>query len=339
MLKKFFIILSTLCIFTSTFSFAQKHMKIGFLSMLNASEEEAAKLMQARAFAASRITASEDERSVQKRLVEASLNDGVIFYDNLSTMLMALQSSEITFIATNRSMADYICAWNPDLLILDTLESVKEDSDYVKEILQNGLFMNDFSFMMMEKNTKLRDDFNEVIDEMKKDGTLERLVDEHITKSIEGKIASLKLPRFKGADTIKVAVTGDLPPMDYVSPRGVPAGFNTAVLSEISRRLGKNIRLISTDSGSRSTALASGLVDVVFWTRGSDLGKEMEEYEFEEVLERHEVALTQDEEKTFDRQLRDMFDFSSYGKMDIPEGTITTNSYYSDRTVLVLQDR
>ena len=60
-------------------------------------------------------------------------------------------------------------------------------------------------------------------------------------------------------------MTGDLPPLDFVNADGTPAGFNTAVLSEISKRIGKNIEMIQVDSAARGTALTSGQVDVIFW--------------------------------------------------------------------------
>ncbi|MBQ4401303.1 MAG: hypothetical protein II832_03970, partial [Synergistaceae bacterium] len=43
------------------------------------------------------------------------------------------------------------------------------------------------------------------------------------------------------------------------------AGFSTAVLAEIGKRLGLNIELMNVESGARSAALASGRADVVFW--------------------------------------------------------------------------
>ena len=73
------------------------------------------------------------------------------------------------------------------------------------------------------------------------------------------------MPHFDGAGTIKVAVTGDLPPLDYMRADGKPAGFNTAVLAAISQQLGKNFELVDVDSGARAAALTSGEVDVVFW--------------------------------------------------------------------------
>ena len=64
---------------------------------------------------------------------------------------------------------------------------------------------------------------------------------------------------------IRIGVTGDLPPLDYISADGTPSGFNTAILAEISTRLKKNFVLVSIDGGARSVALTSGQVDVVFW--------------------------------------------------------------------------
>ena len=51
---------------------------------------------------------------------------------------------------------------------------------------------------------------------------------------------------------------------------GQPAGYNTAILSEIGRRLGKNIQMINISTGGRSSALSSGRADVVFWYRTTE---------------------------------------------------------------------
>ena len=60
-------------------------------------------------------------------------------------------------------------------------------------------------------------------------------------------------------------MTGDLPPLDYVSADGKAAGFNTALLAEISKLVRQNFELVQIDSGARAAALTSGKVDVVFW--------------------------------------------------------------------------
>ena len=105
-----------------------------------------------------------------------------------------------------------------------------------------------------------------IIKEMQADGTLDRLTKEYITDiNAESEPPAVELPHFDSAKTIKVAVTGDLPPLDYVSADGKPAGFNTAVLAEIGNRMLRNIELVQVDSGARAAALSSKQVDVVFW--------------------------------------------------------------------------
>ena len=58
--------------------------------------------------------------------------------------------------------------------------------------------------------------------------------------------------------------------MDYFSESGEPIGFNTAIVSEVGRRLGLNVEFISVDTGARAVALASGDSDVVFWSENGN---------------------------------------------------------------------
>ncbi|MBQ9575106.1 MAG: transporter substrate-binding domain-containing protein, partial [Synergistaceae bacterium] len=91
-------------------------------------------------------------------------------------------------------------------------------------------------------------------------------------------------PKIEGADVMKVAVTGDLPPMDCILADGRPAGFNTAFLAELSKRIGRNIELVSVSAGARQSAISSGRVDVVFWTRNAyDLKRELLPYPLDKM--------------------------------------------------------
>ena len=64
--------------------------------------------------------------------------------------------------------------------------------------------------------------------------------------AVNGAPESIPFETFEGAETIRVAVTGDLPPIDYVAADGKAAGFNTALLAEIAKRLKDSITLIGT---------------------------------------------------------------------------------------------
>ena len=101
---------------------------------------------------------------------------------------------------------------------------------------------------------------------MAKDKTLLFLKAQYIMDADENP-EPVKFEKFPDAETVKIAVTGDMPPLDYVAADGTPAGFNTAMLAEIARRLKINIELVNINTGARASALASGRADGVFLFR------------------------------------------------------------------------
>ena len=210
-------------------------VKIGMITRLNASEESFGEFM----------------KKVEDTLEIKIASHAPVFFDNLNAMEMALQSGQINEMSAYRSVARYIIAKDP------RFEMLKDHS------LE---FIDSFCFALREGDTELRDSLNAVIKEMQTDGTLDRLTKEYITDiSTDKEPPAVELPHFDSAPTIRVAVTGDLPPLDYVGADGKPAGFNTAVLAEIGKRLLRNVELVDIDSGARAAALTSNRVDAVFW--------------------------------------------------------------------------
>ena len=198
--------------------------------------------------------------------------------------------------------------------------------------------------MMKEENTALRDAFDAQITAMKEDGTLQKLIDEYIIKASEGgEPVAIAFEKFEG-DPIRIAVTGSLPPMDYVAADGTFAGFNTAVLAEIGKRLQKNIELVQVDSVGRALALSEGTVDVVFWTRSmpetvAELkhanGRSSKEER--EALRNERLAKMSDEEKAIIEKYNfpDVTMIGKYDTRDFPAGAIITQPYFSDFPVTV----
>lgn len=211
-------------------------VKLGMITRLNASEESFGEFM----------------KKVEETFNVKIASHTPVFFDSLTQMQSALQSEKIAEISTYRSVARYIIAKDPHFEVL---------KDHSLE------FIDSFCFALREEDKELLDRLNSVIGEMQSDGTLDRLTKEYITDiSTEKDPPAVEMPHFESADTIKVAVTGDLPPLDFVSANGTPAGFNTAVLAEIGNRTLKNIELVQIDSGARAAALSSKRVDVVFWS-------------------------------------------------------------------------
>ena len=177
-------------------------------------------------------------------------------YNNLSAALMDLEAGKIVSISLEECTAKYIAANN---------EKFEVHLDEHKT-------MTNFSMMTLDSNKEVYDILNNAIKEMKADGTLDTLIENELKAYIESDPVAKDLPHFDGAKTIKIGVTGDVPPMDYVATNGKAAGFNIALLAEIANRAQVNIELVQIETGSRPMALSSGKVDAVFWTKSTTCG-------------------------------------------------------------------
>lgn len=210
--------------------------KIGVISHLNASEIEYNEYMK------------KLEKSY--RPSKAHLSAEYKYFDKMNDMQMALDAGQIDMLSTYQNVADYMIQ--------------RADN---KEILPSERHLEDsFCFALRKDDTMLKDELDKAIKAMMTDGTLANLVRQYITELKGGaEPPAVPITQIDGADKIKVAVTGDLPPFDMILADGTPAGFSTAVLAEVSRRINKNIELVNVDSAARAAILTSKGADVVFW--------------------------------------------------------------------------
>ena len=236
-------------------------------------------------------------------------------FDNLNSMLMALQSGTIDQIIVYSTIGKCLIEGNDDLTSWDWAIDANTVLPSMFLFILDQLLGTNFSFLMLEDHAALRDEFNQAIADMKADGTLDELTAAVLNSSTE--MTAAEITKIDGAETIKMAVTGDLPPMDYIDEAGIPTGFNTAVLAEISKRIGKNIELVSIDAGARSSALASGAVDVVFWSR---IGSPREGF-FDSLPE---------EQRGTSPTIVESVTPYHYTDIDIPEGMISTDAFFHD---------
>lgn len=223
------------------------------------------------------ITMEVIKKFIRTSIASRHLNPGEVEfkpYDSMVAMMMALNSGEIDAIQLPESVAEYVLRENP------------------KTEASACLILNGWMNLVMglkEGNESLRDKISAAINEMTKDGTLSLLVRYHVQGPEVREPKPTAFEHFDGADTLKVALTGDFPPIDYVDASGQAAGYNTAVLAELGRRLHVNIQLVYTETASRAAALMSGRADVVFWFK---------------------------------------LHSGQGGQFDVPEGIITTAPYY-----------
>ena len=233
-------------------NFLGAEVKLGMIAPLNSTEENFGGL----------LAKIEEATGTESRHLPK-------FYDNLRAMQMAVESGDMQEISLYKSVAEYIVANN------DKFEVV---SDNALEKIGYS-----FCFAVRKEDTALKADLDRIVDEMKSDGTLDKLINDYITNVAKGQTPpAVEIPKFDGAETLKVGITGDLPPLDLILPDNSPAGFNTAMLAEVGKRLGKNIEPVQIESGARAAALTSKFIDVVFWAIvpiGNDLPVDLDKPE------------------------------------------------------------
>jgi ABC-type amino acid transport substrate-binding protein len=179
--------------------------------------------------------------------IDASIK--VVYVDSLTDGLLMLRSGKIDNLMVMRFTARYLAQRNNDLVIYGS-----EDTAYSTHMIFSP-----------EKRGQL-DKVNGAIKAMQEDGTLDKLTKQWITDLPAGEEPSGgAMPLIKGTETLKVGISGDEPPLDYIAADGAPGGFNVAVLGEIGRRVNLNIELVTVNSNARFTALQSGKIDAFLW--------------------------------------------------------------------------
>ena len=205
----------------------------------------------------SKLNITEDQlNEILKDIMVHSICDRYVFYDSMTDMVMGLNRGDIAVLETDQNTVRYIVSRN---------DHITGRPPYMNP---NTLV---FCMLLRAEDTELRDQISDCIAGMTEDGTIGTLQQAHIENVIAGEEPGAIEPEvFPGAGTIRVAVTGDRPPMDYVSAGGQPSGFNTALITEVAKRLNMNVELVSVTCPARGIALATGICDIVFWMEVGD---------------------------------------------------------------------
>jgi len=214
---------------------ANKMVQLGMLAPLNADEQKMDGI----------LATIEEKTGIKDR------HNNPKFFDNLKNMQMAIDAGQVEEISLYKSVAAYLIAGN------DKYEIVPNNA--IEKISYS------FHFAVRKNDTELKAQLDKAIDEMKSDGTLDKFINDYITNVDKGnEPPKVEIPKIDGAPTLKVGITGDLPPLDFVTADNKPAGFNTAMLAEIARRINRNIEPVQIETVARAAALNANLIDVVF---------------------------------------------------------------------------
>lgn len=202
------------------------------------------------------IISSDNKDNFEKNTFFSSLIEKrrvIHFYDSLMALMMDLRAARLDEIILPESVAQYLLSHN----------------NFYKNVFSIDVLKSGICFGFTESNKDLCASFDNAIKDMEADGTLEKLKNLYVENFNERNNKPMRPDTIAAAEELRVAVTGDMPPIDMFAGDGKPMGYNTAILSEIGKRLGKNISFVNTDAGGRSAALTSGRADVVFWYRAT----------------------------------------------------------------------
>lgn len=175
----------------------------------------------------------------------------------MSNMTQVKSLSEALMMLTSDRADGFYCDY-------DTLRYIASRNEGF-EVLTRAL-SETIHIITSAKDEELMENINKALDDMEADGTLSALWQTNVEDVIAGADpVAVELPQIEGAPVYKIGVSGDLPPLDYTTADGVPAGYNTALLAALSERIGVTFELVSMESGARYTALAAGTIDGFFW--------------------------------------------------------------------------
>lgn len=191
------------------------------------------------------------QEKIAHRQAEHAVEIEYTYYDNLASALLGLQRGHVDVFGSEGAAAEYIVLRHENMAMTSPSDRLQID----------------YAMMTIEDKKEIFDILDGALREMKADGTIDRLIENELRAYIETDAEPKDLPHFEGAQTIRIAVTGDVPPMDFITASGKPAGFNIALLSEIANRAKVNFELVQMDGGARPLALATGKIDASFWTR------------------------------------------------------------------------
>ncbi len=327
-------------VFISCIKTPDPEITIGVLSYAKLTEEQ----YTIRTSGINRVMALLENQGYVKANQRLSKPKGIKYYDTLESLVLALKSGEINAIGDiPQSTARYLCSRDHSLEMSFEFDDFKQRERRTFANTAYNRLAQGYAFLLREEECTLRDKIDLVIIELKADGTLDKLINQYIYTP---DIPTAKLPEKKaGLDTIRFAITGCLPPLDYINSEGFADGFSIALIGEIGKRLDKNVEVVPISPIERAIVLNDNYAEVVLWARtlpdGSDLLAIPSKF-FEEQKEKGDALLTKEERKALkilDTALPDEADgdFRTFDyTRDLPPRTILTNPYFVDMPVAVL---
>ncbi len=169
------------------------------------------------------------------------------YYDDLATMIAALQKGDITTIVLDSPVAELTVAQFPDELA----------------IFPQVITACDFS-MILKKDSSLTEPVSEVIRELQEDGTIDALKE----KWFSGDDQTMRIDwsqynlEDRGKGVLRLAFDPSVTPMVCMGEDGKPAGLETELALVIADRLGMGMEFISSKVATIMMYVQQGQADI-----------------------------------------------------------------------------
>ena len=194
-------------------------------------------------------------------------------YKNIDEALYALKTGKVAAVWTADVTADYLVRnGNKDEsdMVLKTVDTAGTAS--IME-LPEGRFEFGFAVKNNKKGLELNESFNAAIKTLEADGILEELRQKYIYDAEKAEPFTEKnmiiagkayKQAFSKNDTLRIGITGAVPPVEMLDEDGDPYGFCVAFMDEVGQQLGRNVEFVVLDNETIFTSLMSGRIDAVF---------------------------------------------------------------------------
>ena len=186
-------------------------------------------------------------------------------YKNYDEALFSLASGE--------SDAIWACDVTADFLVKTRQGLVKADYEGMADIQKTAEPRFSFGMALKKDSGKeLKSLIDSCLEDMKSDGTLDALILKYVDNAevFENEAGSKnrfypdKMRKTAGNGTIKVGITGAVPPLELLDEDMEPYGFCVAMMDEIGSRTGKKVKFVYLDNETAFTSLMGETVDLLF---------------------------------------------------------------------------
>ncbi len=166
------------------------------------------------------------------------------YFDDASTMLLALQTGTIDAMVHDMPVAQLSVARQPDLAIFP------------------GTLAPDTYGFGLKKNSPLTDDISDIIRGYQEDGTLDAMKEKWLGADDSKK--TIDVGEYEATNgTLRYAHDSTLEPMSYVGGNGQSLGYEVELVSLIAKELGMKLEITQTNFNSLINMLTSDRADIV----------------------------------------------------------------------------